>query len=247
MGVNEKAVVLLSGGLDSSVLAYQVAAFGTGVHALAIDYGQRHNREIGAARAVTFALADAHPNRGVWWQWVDASMLGSVLTGSALTDAIAVPEGHYTDESMRATVVPNRNMILLAIAGGVAVANGASLVYTAVHAGDHAIYPDCRRPFTQAMDLALQYATEGYGDVHVVAPFVHHTKADIVRLGAALAVPFAATWSCYQGGEVHCGRCATCCERIWAFHEAAVDDPTAYDPDGYEAAVASLKARGEWS
>ena len=143
-----------------------------------------------------------------------------------------MPDGHYEEDSMRVTVVPNRNAIMLAVAFGVAAANDDQAVATAVHGGDHFIYPDCRPAFTEAFDTMQKAALDGYADVSLYAPFVHRTKADIVTQGALHDTPFAETWSCYKGGDTHCGRCGTCVERREAFHLADVMDPTIYaDPD----------------
>ena len=156
-------------------------------------------------------------------------------TTKRITDAtVAVPEGHYTDASMAATVVPNRNAVMLSVAVGAAVARGASAVATAVHAGDHPIYPDCRPAFIDAVEHEARIGNEGFiaDGFRVLAPFLSVGKDEIVRRGAAVDVPFAQTWSCYVGGERHCGRCGTCVERREAFELAGVDDPTAYEAGG---------------
>jgi len=137
-----------------------------------------------------------------------------------------VPAGHYTNETMKLTVVPNRNMIMLSVAIGWAVSGKADAVAYAAHAGDHTIYPDCRPAFIEAIRQAA--ALCDWHRVELLTPFVGKTKRDIVRLGAELDVPFGQTWSCYVGGEVHCGRCGTCVERREAFKSAGVDDPTVY-------------------
>lgn len=191
---------------------------------ISFDYGQRHDREL------AFAVRAAH-HLDARHHLVDLSALASVLTGSALTDmTIDVPDGHYRDESMRATVVPNRNAIFLSVATGLAVAIGADTVAIAVHAGDHPIYPDCRPAFITAFEQQARLANEGFShpDLRIEAPFLASTKVDIVRLGAELGVDLAATWSCYRGGDRHCGTCGTCVERREAFHDAGVIDPTAY-------------------
>jgi 7-cyano-7-deazaguanine synthase len=163
---------------------------------------------------------------------VDISAVGQLLTGSALTSGEAVPEGHYAEDTMRITVVPNRNAIMLAITFGVAAAEQAEAVAAAVHGGDHFIYPDCRPDFIEAFETMQRHALEGLASITLYTPFVRLSKTDIVREGAQLAVPFAETWSCYQGGERHCGRCGTCVERREAFHLAGIEDPTLYeDPD----------------
>lgn len=219
-----RAIVLLSGGLDSSVLAYHlVKALGHEVDAVSVDYRQRHRCELRAAQCIARELGIRH-------NVVDLSSLCGLIATSALTGGMDVPHGHYEADSMRATVVPNRNMMMVSIAGAIAASRGAKLVAVAVHAGDHAIYPDCRPVFIDRVDRALAVATEGHGDVRVIAPFVRMTKADIVRAGHELGVPFALTWSCYEGGKRHCGFCGTCVERREAFALANVPDPTEYEP-----------------
>ncbi|MEX2294550.1 MAG: 7-cyano-7-deazaguanine synthase QueC [Acidimicrobiales bacterium] len=219
-----RVVTTLSGGLDSITLAHVLSAEGADLIALSFDYGQRHAKEIDhAARCAEELGADHHI--------VDLRSIGALLTGSALTDAsITVPEGHYTDASMASTVVPNRNAIMLSVAVGVAVARGADAVATAVHAGDHAIYPDCRPEFIDAIEHEARVANEGYihDGFRVLAPFLHLTKAQIVERGGELGVPFEDTWSCYVGGTRHCGRCGTCVERREAFDLAGITDPTEY-------------------
>jgi 7-cyano-7-deazaguanine synthase len=218
-------VATVSGGLDSVTLAHTLAADGHDLVCLSFDYGQRHAKEVDFAHACADRLgADHHV--------VDLRSVGALLAGSALTDpSVAVPEGHYTDASMAVTVVPNRNAIMLAVAVGVATARGAAAVAAAVHAGDHTIYPDCRPAFIEAAEHEARLANEGFiaDGFRILAPFVEISKADIVRRGAALGVPFAETWSCYIGGERHCGRCGTCVERREAFELAGVDDPTVYE------------------
>lgn len=217
------AIAIVSGGLDSVTLAYHLATQGHALRLLSFDYGQRHKKELDYARRAAVALNARH-------DVIDLSALTPFLTGSALTDAIDVPEGHYAAPNMAVTVVPNRNAIMLAVAYAVAVAEGAEMVATAVHAGDHFIYPDCRPEFIAAFDVMERYATDGYAvaGLHLYAPFVNMSKAEIVALGASLFVPYADTWSCYKGGAVHCGVCGTCVERREAFQLAGVTDPTQY-------------------
>jgi 7-cyano-7-deazaguanine synthase len=196
---------------------------GYDLHLLAFNYGQRHAKELQFARQCSDRI-------GAAFDVVDLSVLGHFLKGSALTDDIPVPYGHYAAPSMAVTVVPNRNAIMLAVAYGVAVAENAAIVATGVHAGDHPIYPDCRPEFIHAFDAMERLAVAGCGnpELRLHAPFVDFKKQDIVALGARLGVPFAQTWSCYEGGELHCGRCGTCVERKEAFQLAGVPDPTAY-------------------
>jgi 7-cyano-7-deazaguanine synthase len=162
---------------------------------------------------------------------VDLRSLGSLLAGSALTDeSVEVPDGHYTDESMRVTVVPNRNALMLDAAVALAVVGGAQAVAFGAHRGDHAVYPDCRPEFVEAFTRTAVLANAGFlpEGFTVLAPFLTWSKAQVVALGDRLGVPFERTWSCYRGGEVHCGRCGTCVERREAFTLAGVSDPTVY-------------------
>lgn len=224
--MTNSTVAVASGGMDSSTLCYWLADRNELGLIVSVDYGQRHVKELDSARRI----AD---NLNTECVVLDLTALGSQLGGSALTDDIEVPHGHYASENMRVTVVPNRNMILLAAAGGVAVARGMTALATAVHAGDHYVYPDCRPEFTEAVSNTLEIATAGFGDVTVQAPFVNKTKADLATIGHQLGVPWADTWTCYEGGDIHCGRCATCVERIEAFALADIPDPTAYNDTDY--------------
>jgi len=217
-----KVVVLMSGGLDSSVLAaYAKRELFCDVHGLGVNYGQRHAVELQHAAMVAAAM-------DIPFQVADLTSLRGLLGGSSQTDAsIPVPEGHYADESMKATVVPNRNMIMLSVAAGHAIALGARAVLYAAHSGDHPIYPDCRPQFVLALAEAM--ALCHYEPIQLTAPFVNRSKANIARLGRDLSVPMDLTWSCYKGGEKHCGKCGTCVERREAFQLAGVPDPTTYE------------------
>ena len=216
-----KYVILLSGGLDSTVLLWHLLDEGHQVSALSIDYGQRHRRELDAAAALA-------AERGVPYRVADLRVLGEFLAGSALTsDEIDVPHGHYNDESMKITVVPNRNMLMLSVAAAWAISSSADCIAYAAHSGDHVIYPDCRPEFVRALGQAIALAD--WRKVRLETPFLKLSKGDICKRGAALGAPLAKTWSCYGGGELHCGRCGTCVERIEAFQLAQVLDPTAYE------------------
>lgn len=232
-----KTLVICSGGLDSVSLAHMIADQKNLTRLVSFDYGQRHRKELDfAARCATRLNVPHHV--------IDMRTIGAALTGSALTDDIDVPDGHYAEETMKITVVPNRNAIMLTIAYGIAAANGDEAVATAVHGGDHFIYPDCRPAFTESFDTMQRAALDGYADVRLSTPFVHRSKADIVTEGAKVNTPFADTWSCYKGGEHHCGRCGTCVERREAFDLAGIEDPTTYeDPDFWKAAVKAAEAR----
>lgn len=215
-------IVLLSGGLDSSVLAYALVAKGLAVKALTVLYGQRHAREQEAARAIAQSLNLEH-------RVVDLTAIRPLFgSESALVnDAVAIPEGDYAPDSIKVTVVPNRNMLLMSLATAWSVSSHLDGVAYAAHAGDHAVYPDCRPEFAEAMNRAMSLCD--YRRQSLLRPFVNLTKSDIVALGAELGVPFALTWSCYNGREKHCGRCSTCRERIAAFAAAQAPDPTVYE------------------
>jgi 7-cyano-7-deazaguanine synthase len=244
---DKKVVAICSGGLDSTTMVHDLRADDHDVHMVGFDYGQRHKKELAYARKTANTL-------DLRMTIVDVSHLASLLaeSGSSLVSNTDVPEGHYAEENMKQTVVPNRNMIMLSIAGGIAVATGAQHVYTGVHAGDHAVYPDCRPMFIEAASVALQFANEGFGNLGkpaIVAPFLHSSKADIALAALELQLPLDSTWSCYKGGDVHCGRCGTCVERLEAIAEArsrykaiynveAPEDTTAYaDTEFWKEAV----------
>jgi len=227
-----KTVLIYSGGLDSTVLLYHLRAAGQSVHALSVNYGQRHACELDHAADICRILQLPNPV-------ADLSAIQPLIAGSSLTSAdIEVAEGHYTEESMKSTVVPNRNMILLSIAAGHALSIGAQQIAYAAHSGDHAIYPDCRNEFADAMAEAIRLCD--WSTVELSRPFVDWTKADIVRRGAELNLPFEKTWSCYKGGKIHCGRCGTCIERREAFDLAGIADPTTYAKEA--PSVAALRA-----
>jgi 7-cyano-7-deazaguanine synthase len=187
---------------------------------LSFDYGAKHNpRELPCAAHHARALGLPH-------QVVALPFIGEHFTSDLLRGGGDIPEGHYADETMRRTVVPFRNGILLAVAAGFAESAGAEGLVIAAHGGDHAIYPDCREEFMRAMADALRLGT--YAGIRLLRPFIAHDKAGIAAEGARLGVDFARTWSCYKGGEVHCGRCGTCVERREAFQQAGIPDPTVY-------------------
>jgi 7-cyano-7-deazaguanine synthase len=212
--------VLMSGGLDSTVLAAYLKSLGHQVRCLGIDYGQRHRCELDAAVNVANAL-------DVPYERLDLSLLRRVLAQGSQTGDTPVPDGHYADESMKVTVVPNRNMILLSVAAGYAITRQCNAIAYAAHAGDHTIYPDCRPEFVAACEAVLWLCD--WNPVLLHAPFLKQTKAEIVGIGARIAAPMHLTWSCYKGGEQHCGKCGTCVERREAFQLAGIYDPTDYE------------------
>lgn len=220
-------VHVLSGGLDSTVLLGKLIREGRKVFPLTFDYGQRHVREVEAAHRICAFYEIGHRHRVVKMDEIGRSL----MRGSALTNEdIPVPHGHYEHESMKSTVVPNRNLIFCALASAYALSHKFEEVTIAVHAGDHAIYPDCRSKFYTKLNETLKAGS--WGRVRIRTPFIGYTKAQIVRTGCDLAVPLDLTWTCYEGGERHCGRCGTCVERREAFELAHVPDPTIYMEGG---------------
>jgi 7-cyano-7-deazaguanine synthase len=223
-----KTLVLLSGGMDSAT------ALGLSIHktvnecgepvrnveAVSFNYGQRHSRELIAARNLVMYYG------GLNHTIMDLRGAAMAFEGSALTGGGDVPLGHYADESMKKTVVPNRNMIMLSLAAGFAISRGIEQIVYAAHSGDHAIYPDCRPEFAAIVGAAIQIGN--YNAPQLRTPFIDMPKDRIAFLGSSIGVPFDLTWSCYQGEDVHCGECGTCVERIEAFRLSGVPDPTEY-------------------
>lgn len=212
------SVIIVSGGMDSTTLLYdrrdEIAL------AISFDYGSNHNaREI--------AYAEMHCKRlGIEHITIPLDFMHKYFRSSLLEGADAIPEGHYADENMKSTVVPFRNGIMLAVAAGVAESRNLTKLLIANHGGDHTIYPDCRPEFISAMDSATNAGT--YVGVRVVAPYTNITKGDIARIGKKLGIDYAETWSCYKGGEKHCGKCGTCVERKEALAYAGIEDTTEY-------------------
>lgn len=200
-----KTVLLLSGGMDSTTLLYFLQDIGHEVHCLSFDYNQRHKKELEAAQEITRITQTPY-------KIVDITSINELINNSSLTNPDQeVPHGHYEDESMKQTVVPNRNMILLSLAIAHAVNINASNVAYAAHAGDHEIYPDCRPIFFSRMEDVAKIAN--YQPIHIMAPFLHLTKKEIAQIGKKLGVPFELTWTCYEGKETPCGKCGSCTER----------------------------------
>lgn len=218
-----KVVVLHSGGLDSTVLLYQqISIVGAkNVFSFSVDYGQRHSKELDYAHYLCKEI-------GVE-RFVFSLDYKALKANNSLTGQLPVPEGHYEDKSMQATVAPNRNMLLLSCAATFAISKRAQAILYGAHTGDHAIYPDCRPEFVRAMQSAISLCH--YTPLFLNAPFIGLSKAKIVKLGASLGVPFGHTWSCYKGGDIHCGKCGTCVERKEAFKLAEIIDPTIYEEE----------------
>ena len=215
-----KVVVLLSGGLDSVTALHDALQQQEVVAALSFDYGAKHHaRELPMAAWQCGLLSIPH-------SVAPLGIVAKEFESDLLSSGGAIPDGHYEEKSMKSTVVPFRNGIMLAIAAGFAESQGAEAVVIAAHSGDHAIYPDCRESFMEPMARAIREGT--YARIELLRPFITKDKAGIVRRGAELGVDFSHTWSCYKGNDVHCGTCGTCVERREAFQLAGVPDPTVY-------------------
>ncbi|PCF94852.1 7-cyano-7-deazaguanine synthase QueC [Vreelandella nigrificans] len=214
-------VVIYSGGMDSFTVLHRAIQEGLNVHALSFDYGQRHARELVTAREVCRQLKVPH-------QVVDIRAIHGLIDNSALTNSsIAMPEGDYAADNLRATVVPNRNMILLSLAIAKAVNIGASRVDYGAHGGDHILYPDCRPEFVDAMNHVSGIAN--FEPVLIHAPYLKSTKADILRDGLAMGLDYRHTWTCYEGRTLACGKCGSCLERLAAFTANHATDPLEYE------------------
>ncbi len=213
------ALIILSGGMDSVTLLYDkkedIAL------AVTFDYGSNHNKR-------EEAFAKYHCKElGIEHITIPLAFMHDYFKSSLLEGADAIPEGHYEDENMKSTVVPFRNGIMLSIGCGMAESRGLKKVLIANHSGDHAIYPDCRSAFIGAMSEAMRFGT--YEGIVIEAPYTNISKTDIARRGAVLGIDYAKTYSCYKGGEKHCGKCGTCVERKEALRDAGIDDPTEYE------------------
>jgi 7-cyano-7-deazaguanine synthase len=225
-----KVVVLFSGGLDSTVLLWQLLTEGSIVYPLAVDYGQRNKVELASANQIIAIARSTFEGKVAGYETIDLSSIRPLLSGCSLTDnSVDVAHGYYADEgSMRTNVVPNRNMMLLALAAAWAIGLNADAIAYAVHAHvvDHSTYLDCLPAFVDAMHGPL--ALVRHKPIELLTPFQDKTKAGLVRLGLDLNAPLSLTYSCYAGAPLHCGRCGTCTERVEAFQVANVLDPTSY-------------------
>ncbi len=215
--MKKKALIILSGGLDSTVLAHDIVARGKKeLAAVSFDYGQKHRRELECAAAQAKILGIEHTI-------LPLPFINDLFDSALLQSGGTLPEGHYEDDNMKQTVVPNRNMIMLSIAAGLAISQGRTELFYGAHGGDHAIYPDCRPAFVEAMKEVLALCDWQKLKLHV--PFLHDNKAQIVALGQHLKVDFARTWTCYAGKERPCGKCGSCVERREAFALNKLQDP----------------------
>lgn len=219
---NEKtkdAVIVLSGGMDSVTLLYEQQA--RIALAITFDYGSNHNqREAMYAKQHCQLLGIEH-------LLIPLEFMSRYFKSSLLEGADAIPEGDYDGTNMKSTVVPFRNGIMLSIACGIAESRGLTKVMIANHFGDHAIYPDCRAEFIRPMSEAMRAGT--YVGVEILAPYTGISKTDIALIGKRLGVDYSQTYSCYKGGELHCGKCGTCVERKQALHDAGIVDNTLYE------------------
>lgn len=218
---DKKALVVFSGGMDSTVGVYWAVKNYREVETLSFNYGSKHNdMEYSYAQKTCEKL-------GLKNVRISLDFVNQFFKSDLLKSGGEIPEGHYAAENMKSTVVPFRNGIMLAIAAGFAESQDCDVLVLGNHSGDHAIYPDCRESFIDGIKKAIYEGT--YKNIEVVSPFCNVTKTDVCRIGAELGVDFSLTYSCYKGKEKHCGKCGTCTERIEAFRDAGVPDPTEYE------------------
>ena len=215
----KKAVVLLSGGMDSTTLVYDVKVIGYEVYPVSFYYGQKHEKEVDAASKTCRKLGLPH-------RILDVGVLGEVAPSALTRNEEKIPEGHYQEESMKLTVVPNRNMVLLALATSYAIGIGAETVWYGAHGGDHAIYPDCRSAFVEVMVRAM--ALCDWSIIELKVPYLLWDKERILRRGLELGVDYSLTWTCYLGEELACGKCGSCVERMGAFEKVGIRDLIKY-------------------
>src|SRR5512136_471146 len=210
-----RSLLILSGGVDSTTLLYDLINQGYEVEAVTFDYNQRHKKEIECARKTCIKLGIKHTI-------LDLKILNEIAPSSLTRKDWIVPEGRYDEESMKSTVVPNRNMIMLSIAAAKAIGENIQHLFYAAHSGDHAIYPDCRPVFVSAMETALHLCD--WHDLTLHAPYLHLSKADIVKIGKNLGVDYSLTWTCYREEDLAWGKWGACVERIEAFGKAGIED-----------------------
>jgi len=218
--MKKKIVVLVSGGMDSVSALYEAHRTHQVIGVLSFDYGAKHNH-----KEIPFAASHCQ-HLGIPHRVIQLDFVGQLFKSDLLKSGGTIPNGHYEEQSMKQTVVPFRNGIMLSIACGFAESIEAQGLVIAAHAGDHEIYPDCREDFMKAMGDAIRLGT--YAHIEVLRPFIHSTKAQIARRGHELGIDFSKTWSCYKGAAIHCGTCGTCVERREAFILAGLPDPTVY-------------------
>jgi len=215
-----KAVIIFSGGIDSTTLLYHIRAQGYDVTALTFDYGQRHRKEIDCAAKIAARI-------GVEHKVLDLTILNKVAASTITRQELEIPEGRYNEDIMKLTVVPYRNLIMLSIAAAFAASQWIPELFYGAHSGDHPIYPDCRPEFIEALNRTL--AVGEWNPVRLRAPFSHMSKGEIIKLGLKIEVPYELTWTCYKGKEKPCGKCGSCIERLEAFEYANAKDPLDYE------------------
>lgn len=216
----EKVVLILSGGMDSTTLLYDLIEQGYEVYAISFDYRQKHRKEL------QMAIQTCH-KLGIHHRIVDLGILNELAPSALTRDDWEVPEGMYDDENMKQTVVPNRNMILISLATAYTINLKATKLFYGAHAGDHEIYPDCRKEFVDVMYCAISLCD--WTKVELQAPYLNIDKGDIAIKGKELGVDYSLTWTCYKGREKACGKCGACTERLEAFEKAGMKDPIEYE------------------
>lgn len=220
--MKKQCTIVISGGMDSSTLAYYLKDKGYELEAVSFSYGQKHAvKELECAKKIANDLKIKHTV-------VDMSFLGSLLNSALTNKDEAVPEGHYEAETMKRTIVPNRNTIMATIAHAIGYSKGIKNLALGVHGGDHHIYFDCRPVFIDTLQTLLQ-RSNGDDEIKVFAPFLYIDKTDILRLGLNLNVPYQDTWTCYAGRTDACGKCGSCSERIQSFQQCNTKDPLEYE------------------
>ena len=230
--MTKDTLLILSGGMDS-VTALRLWASRIAV-AITFNYGSKHNMQE-AIRA-----EENCKELGIEWISIDMEEPFKNLESALLDPNKEIPEGHYAADNMAATVVPFRNGIMLSLATGIAESRGLKRVMLASHKGDFAQYPDCTPEFNKGFNDAMRHGTSNHISLHT--PFEKWTKEQIATRGDQIGIKWSNTYSCYKGGDIHCGKCGTCVERIWALR--GLNDDTEYEDSVY--AIEVLKKSGEW-
>lgn len=215
-----KIVVVLSGGLDSTTLLYRAIKEFDKVYAITFNYGQKHSKEIEYAETTCKNLNINH-------KVIDLTCIKELINKSSLTSDVEIPEGHYANENMKSTVVPNRNMIMASIAIAYAINIEADYIALGVHSGDHTIYPDCRPEFIEALKNIAKICD--YRQIDIFTPYLKSDKIEIVKDGLELGVDYSLTWTCYKGLDRPCRKCGSCVEREEAFEKNGIIDPLLCD------------------
>lgn len=216
-----KALVILSGGLDSTTALYWAKSKYNEVEALTFYYGSKHND-----KEYRYAYIQCK-NLNIKLTKINLDFINNHFKSDLLQSGGEIPDGYYNEENMKSTVVPFRNGIMLSVATGFAESIGCDVIILGNHSGDHNIYPDCRPEFIKGIKEAIYQGTEKH--IEVVSPFCNMSKTEIIKIGAKLGVDFSLTYSCYKGNEKHCGKCGTCQERKESFEKAGIIDPTEYE------------------